>query len=143
MDPEKPQISVDKCVHNPENTTDPVSDTNQQVILSDVVAHLDPEACARYKNKIKVTGNTDPYLIPIHRFVSLLSSKELPNIQYPDIYNYLINSTSSYTNEQLKAYKGLDGYKYFVAGWVRSLLITKTNGVFVITGKVSRVSVNM
>ena len=48
MAPDKPElhVPVDKFVHNPENTTDPVSHTNQQVQLSDVVAHLDPEACA-------------------------------------------------------------------------------------------------
>lgn len=39
-------------------------------------------------------------------------------MEYPDIFNYLIKTTSSYTKERLKAYKSLDGYNFFVQGWV-------------------------
>ena len=56
----------------------------------------------------------DPYIT-----ISVISQEECmdwltwPNIEYPDIYNYFI-TTPSYTKQQLKAYKSLDGYKYFV-----------------------------
>ena len=39
-----------------------------------------------------------------------------PDVEYPNIYNYLIESP--YTGENLKAYKSLDAFNYFVSGWV-------------------------
>ena len=53
----------------------------------------------------------DPYVSK--NFVSVMSgsTQELwPEIEYPDILNYLIYTTSLYTREQLKAYKSIDGY---------------------------------
>ncbi|XP_038064512.1 uncharacterized protein LOC119734942 [Patiria miniata] len=56
---------------------------------------------------------------------------------------YLINFPSSYTGEAMKAYKSLDGYKYFIAGKVNHLLVwhqpmkrDPTTSVFVILSKV-------
>ena len=46
----------------------------------------------------------------------------LPDISWPDIYNYLINHPSGvFTNESLKAYKSLDAYNYFVLGYVQEV----------------------
>ena len=39
-------------------------------------------------------------------------------MEYPDIFNYLISTTSPYTRAQLKAYKSMDGYNVFIQGWV-------------------------
>ena len=64
-------------------------------------------------------GIDDPYLVA--KDVSSDESLDWqvwPNVEYPDIYNYLITPTSSYTKEQLKAYKSLEGYKYYVDGLV-------------------------
>lgn len=40
---------------------------------------------------------------------------------YVDIYNFLINTTGYCTHERLKAYKSLDGYNFFVNGWVSNI----------------------
>ena len=47
-------------------------------------------------------------------------------ILYADVYNYLILTPSTYTHEQLKAYKSLDGYNFFINGWVSSVMVTCT-----------------
>ena len=48
-------------------------------------------------------------------------SDSMPDLEYPDIYNYLVNTPSPYTKEDLTAYKSLDGYKYLLAAWVGNL----------------------
>ena len=42
---------------------------------------------------------------------------------FVDVYNYLVVTVSLYTREQLKAYKSLDGYNFFINGWVNSVAV--------------------
>ena len=46
---------------------------------------------------------------------------------YHDLYNYLVNQQSYFTGKVLKAYKSLDAYKYFVAGWVSCVQLWKVS----------------
>jgi len=46
-----------------------------------------------------------------------------PETEYPDIYNYLINTFSLYTKEELKAYTSLDEYNFSIQGWVSNIRI--------------------
>ena len=66
----------------------------------------------RYNGKLNSLGEgvNDPY-----PFSSTITTDDMPTIEYPDIYNFLINTPSPYTKEELKS---LEGYKYLVAGWV-------------------------
>lgn len=107
--------------------------------LSNYASGLAPNCRVRYLQKLKTLGNIDPLNEEIlSEFVTLDPKKvtDLPDLQYPDIYNYLINTNSAYTSEKLKAYKSLESYKYFVAGWVRSVAVMKTNAVYVLLAKV-------
>ncbi|RMX50027.1 hypothetical protein pdam_00002869 [Pocillopora damicornis] len=45
----------------------------------------------------------------------------LPNIQYPDIVKYLVVKTSWATKTQMKAYKSMEAYHFFMFGWVNTL----------------------
>eukprot|EP00117_Sycon_ciliatum_P019190 scpid45373/ scgid17476/ PHD finger protein ING1; Protein INHIBITOR OF GROWTH 1 len=84
--------------------------------FSKVYDELDDSSKCRYREKLErvAPDSSDPYL-PRSIF---LEEDKFPLVDYPDIYNFLVNAPSPYTKEQLKAYKSLEGYKYLVSGWV-------------------------
>ena len=98
----------------------------------------------RYKEKVKMLAGLDPYKLVERKCADVetcsVAKGNMPDIQYHDVYNYLINSKSAYTGQQLKAFKSLDAYKYFIAGFVNDTRVTfTTNGIFVIKSKVRSV----
>ncbi|XP_028415046.1 uncharacterized protein LOC114538132 [Dendronephthya gigantea] len=70
----------------------------------------------KYQEKLNLINNIDPYNVSSNFFTE--SMEMWPNIEYPDIVTYFLCSTSRYTKEQIKAYKSLESYQYFIAGWV-------------------------
>ena len=101
---------------------------------------LSKQCKVRYMEKLtslfKSDEIEDPYLISNEKFSSVLKSKapDLPNLAYPDTHHYSVHSVSSYTNQELKAYKSSEAYGYFVAGYisnVRCLKISNTNNYIV------------
>ena len=78
---------------------------------------LTKEAQHRYNEKLDILHVADPYTFSHEQWSSDINSL-WPEVEYPDIYNYLINTPSPYTKDELKAYKSLEGYKYSTDGWV-------------------------
>ena len=81
---------------------------------------------ARQEEKLKVcVGEVeivlpDPYSIPASRWIC--NPRQLPLLQHPSIYNYLIRTPGPFTGEALQAYKSLDAYNYFISGHVHEVL---------------------
>ena len=80
---------------------------------------LDSTSLKRYLSKIKIIQSVDPYDLQDNLFDT--DFENWPDFGFPDIYIYLVQSKSSYTSEQLKAYKSLQSYNYYVSGFVSSL----------------------
>ena len=74
----------------------------------------------------------DPCTAPADIFISLTSTKSLPELQCGDIYIYLIENPSPYTSQKLKAYK---------SGWVHNAVVwkVKTKNIFIIRVKMSAI----
>ena len=53
--------------------------------------------------------------------ITTLLGGDLPDLPHSDIYQYLINFKSIYNHKELRAYRSLEAYKYFVAGWASDL----------------------
>ena len=85
--------------------------------FSEYYEQLDKYTKERYEEKLNYIGPEvdDPYILPIP---AVSCSEFLADVEYPDIYNYLINTLSPVTKEELKAYKS---FKYRTAGWVSNV----------------------
>lgn len=98
---------------------------------------LSAENREMYDEKLKFIAGIDPYAVSDNFYSQ--SMEEWPEIEFPDIVNYLLFSTSKLTKEQVKAYKSLQSYQYFVAGWVRSIFVGKaTEDTTILIGKVRK-----
>ena len=47
--------------------------------------------------------------------------KDLHDVSYPDIYNYIFHEKSGKTLEELKTDKPLEAYDQFVCNWVKDV----------------------
>nr|XP_047146120.1 uncharacterized protein LOC105849547 [Hydra vulgaris] len=83
---------------------------------------LDETEKFKYKKKLTLSDRStlpDPYTLVEASWKDDVSL--LPDIQWGDIYTYLINTPSQYTNENMKAYKSLEAYNFFVCGHVQDV----------------------
>ena len=89
-----------------------------------------------YIEKIEKIGSVDPYQLD-NSFYSITDKKLWPQITYLDLVNYFVFSTSTYTQDEIKAYKSLQSYSYFIAGWVLEIGVGKlTQDLYLIKAKV-------
>ena len=86
--------------------------------MSFYVGQLDYEAKKRYYCTLDIDGEKFPDLYSIKEDDRIDDPKKQPDLEYGDIYSYLIDTPGSYTKENLKAYKSLEAYNFFYSGHV-------------------------
>ena len=102
---------------------------------------LQKEDKAKYKRKLTLTNGK---LLPdLYGIAENWKSdvKLMPDVSWGDMYNYLVNSPSEYTHDNLKAYKSLEAFNFFVCNHVQDILyseITKESGFCSIKTKVQK-----
>ena len=71
----------------------------------------------RYVHKCQKIGSVDPYNVMRHKFkdAASLHRDELPNLDYGNIYSYLINF-KPYANQTLQAYKSRSLQVFYI--WI-------------------------
>ena len=82
---------------------------------------LQKEDKAKYKRKLTLTNGQllpDPYEI-VGNWKN--DVKLMPDVSWGDMYNYLVNSPSEYTHDNLKAYKSLEAFNFFVCNHVQDI----------------------
>ena len=75
------------------------------------------EAKERYKEKIALIGNVDPF--KLHTVAAAASA--LPPVDGSDLVSYLVLQMSFVTVKQLKAHKSMEVYNQFACGWVKDV----------------------
>ena len=87
---------------------------------------LQKEDKAKYNRKLTLTNGQllpDPYRI-VENWKS--DVKLMPDVSWGDMYNYLVNSPSEYTHDNLKAYKSLEAFNFFVCNHVQDIYYNET-----------------
>ncbi|KAJ8910241.1 hypothetical protein NQ315_002565 [Exocentrus adspersus] len=88
-----------------------------------------PDVAKRYKQKLDIINGVDPFCLSDEMFS--YNVKNFPKVTNMDIIAYLVLSKSYYTKQQMKAYKSLEAYKYFEAGFVSKCRCCKVGDYFV------------
>ena len=71
-------------------------------LFSDYYSKLSAVSKTRYLEKISKIGGVDPYSLPESEFSKC--QEDFPDIDYPDICNYLLYSPSPVSLEEMKNY---------------------------------------
>ena len=75
---------------------------------------LHREDRAKYKHKLALTnGQLLPFLYGIVENMKT-DVKLMPDISWGDMYNHLVNSPNEYTYDNVKAYKSLEAFNFFM-----------------------------
>ena len=79
--------------------------------------------------------DSGPYDLPKNQWSTDINI--WPDINFGDIYMYLISSPGKYRHESLEAWKSLDTWSYFKAGFVGKMKVTRTpKDILVVCGQV-------
>ena len=99
---------------------------------------LDTITKARYVDKLNEIDGKDAYEMEKAEWSADMS--EWPEVTYPYIVHYLVYTQSAYTLAELKAYKSLQGYNYFISEFVQDIGHALLNSKSVLLGKVKRIN---
>ena len=100
--------------------------------LSSYAENLSEDAKRRYKDKIKIINDLDPFANGLGEPIDAV-----PPVEASDLVSYLVLQTSFVTSKQFKAHKSLDAYNQFVCGWVKDVKTWVIAGKYVTMGQVS------
>ena len=103
--------------------------------LSTYAKYLSVDHRKRYIEKIAKINFIDPYDMKKTEFDYGMDL--LPKIIYPDIVNYLLFAPSPYTAEQLKCFKAMDSYNYFLSGLIKEVGAKVFSNICLLVGRVS------
>lgn len=102
---------------------------------SEYYKSLSGDVSQRYLQKINICEGIDPYTLK----GQITNAKDYPEVEYNDLYNYLVYTTSFYTQDEMRAYKSLLSYKFFLNGWVKNLYCKKiANSKKIVRGQVTK-----
>ena len=82
---------------------------------------LDYGSAKRYAEKLKMREIEIPDLYCIADNLWVDNPAKWPNVEFGNIYIYLIDTKGMFTRESLKAYKSLEAYNYFYNGYVQTV----------------------
>lgn len=82
---------------------------------------LPPEAKERYKKKLELCGlgQKCPYQLPADAWND--DPTKWPSLEWPEVYDYLINTPGVFTREAMQNRKSLEAHNQFTSGWVRTV----------------------
>jgi len=108
--------------------------------MSEYYKQLSKEAKRRYDDKLLQLGveNLDKFDPFIDSDDWIDDITQWPDLQFGQIYAYLIDTPGPYTRENLKCYKSLEAYNQYYSGWVQTCYFTKINDCCIIKGRVMR-----
>ena len=72
------------------------------------------------KNR-ELIENKDPYTLSENEFS--VDFDNFPSISHPDIVNYLVFRPSTYSADDMKAYKSFETYNHIIEGWVKDVKV--------------------
>ena len=108
---------------------------------SEYYSKLTYEAKRRYKKKLTMENGEnipDPFCIKQEQWID--DPKLWPNVEYGDIYNYLIETKGLFTKESLKAYKSLEAFNLFHSEHVRTVYYFEGSSASTFTVLIAKVN---
>ena len=86
---------------------------------------LNDESRTRYLQKLEAVKLKEyPYRFPADTWKD--NPTLWPELEYPEVYDYLINTPGVYTKEAMKSRTSLEAHNQFVSGWLGVVKVMQT-----------------